>query len=401
MHSRLGEFDEAIEAYQRALALNADLPQAAIEADRLLAVRPVPAGSGRRPSPWSLTEAAPVTEEAAAWALRLFFGKPPKVEEIGEHMRLPNIAALRRVLAGTADFERLAMRGQPYRAPLFLLAPPADPATPWRFEPPSLAAPVSQLCTAAQMESPEFLRWMTELTFEPNQHRKFWEYAYILSVMEQEGMLAPGKRALGFGVGREPMPSLLARIGLDVVASDAPPDIIIGAGWDTTHQHSATLSDLHYPAIVDEETFRQRVSFRPVDMNAISEQLSGFDVCWSSCCFEHLGSLKHGLDFVENSLATLKPGGLAVHTTEFNLDSNTDTVEVPTLSIFRKRDFEALALRLTSAGHRVLPLNFHPGDRELDAYVDAAPFTPQHLKLLFGATTCTSFGIAVLKGAEA
>jgi len=349
---------------------------------------------------WAVDENEPVSAEASAWAIRLFLGRPPRDDaEIEFHRKNADIARLRRAFANTAEFKRFFNSGAPYRAPLFLLSPPDDPAAPWRLEPPTLEAPVSQLCTYDQMVSDGYRELVSALGLTPSLHRKQWEFAYILAVMRQSGVLQAGKRALGFGVGREPTPSLLARFGLEVVATDAPPEAIAGVGWETTNQHSAALDELHHPRLVDRETFRRQVSFRPVDMNAIPDDLEGFDVCWSSCCFEHLGSIKHGLDFVENSLRTLKPGGWAVHTTEFNLDSNAQTVETPTLSLFRKRDFEDLAGRLVADGHTVLPLNFHPGDRELDAHIDVPPYGPQHLKLMLGMVTCTSFGIAVRKRA--
>ena len=35
---------------------------------------------------------------------------------------------------------------------------------------------------------------------------------------------------------------------------------------------------------------------------------------------DRIGSIELGLQFIENSMATLRPGGVAVHTTEFNLE---------------------------------------------------------------------------------
>jgi hypothetical protein len=249
------------------------------------------------------------------------------------------------------------------------------------------------------MQSDDYWEWMSALRLPVVTHRKHWEFAYVLSVMKQGGVLEAGKRALGFGVGKEPTPSLLARLGLEVVASDAPPDVVAGVDREAGSPQPSGVAQLHHPSIVDKETFVRQVSFRSVDMNAIADGLEGFDVCWSSCGFGHLGSIQHGLDFVENSLRPLRPGGLAVHTAELNLDSNEETVDGPTLSLFRRRDFEELAARLTADGHMVLPLNFHPGDRELDAHIDVPPFSSHHLKVMAGATTCTSFGIAVRKRA--
>ena len=48
------------------------------------------------------------------------------------------------------------------------------------------------------------------------------------------------------------------------------------------------------------------------------------------------------MDFVINSMRVLKPGGVAVHTTEFNLSSNDDTIEARDLCVYRRRDIELL-----------------------------------------------------------
>ena len=57
---------------------------------------------------------------------------------------------------------------------------------------------------------------------------------------------------------------------------------------------------------------------------------------------EHVGSIEKGVAAVLSSAALLKPGGMAFHTVEFNLGSNTDTKETPDESIWRKKDVERL-----------------------------------------------------------
>jgi hypothetical protein len=61
------------------------------------------------------------------------------------------------------------------------------------------------------------------------------------------------------------------------------------------------------------------------------------------------------------SIAVLKPGGIAVHTTAFNMSSNTHTFESAGLSLYRRRDLEAAIERLESAGHNVEPIDWHQG----------------------------------------
>lgn len=137
-------------------------------------------------------------------------------------------------------------------------------------------------------------------------------------------------------------------------------------------------------------------------MNAIPDHLSGrFDFCWSTCCFEHLGSLEHGLRFVENSMKTLKPGGVAVHTTEFNLSSETETLESPTLSIYRRCDIQTLISRLEAAGHSVEPLDLDKGTTFVDQHIDLPPYRNEpHLRLRIGSYDCTSVGIIVTRGGQ-
>jgi hypothetical protein len=380
-------------AFQTALILGADpgLPSPVDGCDT------VPESA---PDPWRASPDGLMGAEAAAWAIRFFVGREPHDDaEIAFHRQHADLNSMRKAFSQTGQFKDFLATQQPiepYRAPLFLLAPPSDPAVPWKLEPPTLEQPVSQLCTYGQMDSPKFRHWMEAIGHSPKMlHRKAWEFAYISEVLSRSRMLVPGKRALGFGVGREPLVSLFARYGVDIVATDAPSEV--NQGFWGANQHSTIVEHLHKPDIVDGDTFRNRVTFRSVDMNHIPKDLVDFDFCWSACAFEHLGSIAQGLDFVENSLRCLKVGGLAVHTTEFNLTSNDATFESTALNIFRRQDIEALAVRLIRAGHEAFPLNFHPGDRELDTYIDAPPWAMPHLKIALASHTCTSIGLAVVK----
>jgi len=352
------------------------------------------AGIGPRPGT--------VSGNAARWAIRFFLGREPlDRQELEFHRGHPNWESLRTGLARTQEFRGFFAEvagKQNFAAPLFLLKPPASPLIPWHFAPPNLVEPVSQLCTEAQLTEPAYAEFCAALGLSPAMHRKVWEFAWIAAVMRRARLLRPGLRALGFGVGTEPMPAFLAAHGLEVVATDAPPEVIHGQGWDTTAQHASGLGPLRRPVLVADAEFDRLVRFAPVDMNAIPAGLEGFDLCWSSCAFEHLGSIEHGLRFVEASLRTLRPGGIAVHTTEFNLSSDTDTFEAENLCLFRRRDMEALLERLARAGHTPWPLNLYPGDGAIDAHIDLPPYALPHLKLQVGQYVTTSIGIVVQKG---
>jgi hypothetical protein len=158
---------------------------------------------------------------------------------------------------------------------------------------PTLASPTSQLCTANQFEEEIYAHWCEKLRETPTYNRKQWEFVYICQVLEQRGMLANGKRGLGFGVGKEPLPALFANSGCDVMATDLDPNAQASADWIGTNQHAAQLSDLNERGICDPVAFSERVRFRAEDMNRISGDLVDFDFTWSACAFEHLGSIKH------------------------------------------------------------------------------------------------------------
>jgi hypothetical protein len=251
------------------------------------------------------------------------------------------------------------------------------------------------------METEIAQRWVGRMGLSMAYHRKLWEFIYILRALEVSGCLKPGIRGLGFGVGKEPLAAVMADAGCEIVATDMPAGGPNEETWTTTDQRAARVEDLRKEGICDRETFLQRVTFRPVDMNRIPADLAGFDFAWSSCALDHLGSIPHGLQFVLNSLECLKPGGVAVHTTEFNLSSNTRTLTDGAVVLFRRKDIEELARRLAEAGHEIV-LNFRRGTRELDRYLVLPPYTegPGHLKILLGSFETTSIGVIVRKGVD-
>ena len=254
----------------------------------------------------------------------------------------------------------------------------------------------SRLCTQAQLSEPWFRGWCEAMREPPMAHRKTWEFTYAAEVLNELGLLESGRRGLGFGVGREALVPLFASRGVEVVATDLEPTSREALGWTRSGQHAFGVEGLQRPEVCDPETFRELVTWRPVDMKAIPDDLTGFDFCWSICSLEHLGSLDDGLEFIERSLDTLAPGGVAFHTTEFNLTSDEDTVEGGPVVIYRKRDVLALKERLEAKGHQVAALDFSQGDGLLDRYVDVPPYGEEPvLRFLLGDYTLTSIALVV------
>lgn len=227
-------------------------------------------------------------------------------------------------------------------------------------------------------------------------HRKLWEWCFIAETLDSEGMLAEGRRGLGFAVGHEPLVAQFAASGANILASDLDLERAADKGWVESNEHAASLAKLNDRGLCDEAGFAERVAFKAVDMTSFDvTELNGFDFLWSSCAFEHLGSLEAGHRFVVQAMECLKPGGLAVHTTEFNVGSNDATVSEGGTVIYRRRDIEALIDDLRGLGYQV-EVDFTLGQMPADYDVDIPPYThDHHLKLHLMGYTTTSIGLAV------
>lgn len=255
----------------------------------------------------------------------------------------------------------------------------------------------SRLCTEEQFSAAEYREWCSRIHEAPRLHRKQWEFYYIAQALSERGMLREGRRGLGFGVGQEPLSALFASLGCSIVATDLDLATAQRFGWVDTSQHAGGLTSLNTRGLCPDEQFARLVSFRIVDMNAIPADLSGFDFVWSSCSFEHVGTIDLGKRFVLRAMDCLRPGGVAVHTTEFNVSSNFYTLFSGGTVLFRRTDIESLANQLTAAGYRI-DLDFDLGSSPADQYVDHPPYKSEpHLKLAIADYVSTSLGLIIEK----
>lgn len=257
----------------------------------------------------------------------------------------------------------------------------------------------SSLCRQLHFSLDEFRYWMRAMGIRPRLHRKDWEWFYIAQCFHESEMLAPGKKGLAFAVGREPLPALFASFGCEILATDQDPERAALSGWANSNQYSQQVDTLFKEGVCDREKFFSLVRYRSVDMNSIPDDLrQGFDFCWSSCSLEHLGSLQHGIRFVENAMDTLRPGGMAVHTTEFNLSSNDETFESEATSYYRRRDMEEMAARLEGRGYRVRRFDWALGQGFAETVIDLPPYKQSpHLRVWAQEFDCTSVAIVIQK----
>ncbi len=269
----------------------------------------------------------------------------------------------------------------------------------------------SKPSTQVDLESDWVAYWASKLKVPVIFHRKLWELCYAMQAFHNAGVLAEGKRGLGFGCGTEPLPSLMASYGAEVVVTDLQPEAQNTKGWADTNQHTKTLDVAFKGHLVSREVFDRKVSLEYVDMNAIPSHLRDFDFCWSICALEHLGSIDKGLNFIENSIDVLKPGGVAVHTTEFNFSRDDITFDNWNTVLFQRKHLKEISDRLTAKGYKVAPLDFDVGNKPLDKFIDVPPFPHDmgdymreiwgndnnHIKVSVDGIPATCFGLIITK----
>lgn len=326
------------------------------------------------------------TVEELTWAYRLLLRREPDTAGFEHYLRKIEAngltaTALIAEFIGSPEFAKL--HGAPIECPGLV------DSAPLKWQP----------CTFASLESTNFQHWAAKLRERQTRpHRKIWEWAFIAQALYERNCLFDGARGLGFAVGTEPLAALFADMGCRIVATDLDLAAARAGGWTRTHEHAECIGVLNERNICDPKKFSDNVRFMNVDMCDVPEGLVGFDFLWSSCAIEHLGSIDVAMAFVSRAMRCLKSGGLAIHTTEFNCDSETVTIERGKDVILRKSDFMRLREILSADGQDVGEIDFTLGTSEADLFVDDAPFKgPSHLKLRIGGFASTSFGMIIRK----
>lgn len=280
---------------------------------------------------------------------------------------------------------------------------------------PEIRPLTSKVATQKDLESDWSRYWVKKLGLKVSYNRKMWEYAFLLQSLYSAGMLKPGRRGLGLGCGNEPIPSYLTAQGCDIVAGDKPE----GADesiWRQVGTYTATLDSLHWGNIISKEEFAKRCRIEYLDMNKLPEKLFGqFDFCWSVCAVEHIGGIEAGLAFLRDSLNLLKPGGVSIHTTEFNYMNIPKDFDTKGLCFFKREHFIRLAEAVKILGCEVASLDFDWGNMVFDRYLDqppynknrwdilhkcgltAPPISTPHIKLNYQGVPITCFGLVITK----
>lgn len=337
--------------------------------------------AGRLASPLFRTRSTPATSSAPA--------------EISQMLRLttagastPNINDLWR-LAKDMEAMKLNVKFFGYELAKALLAslPPLPTGGPFSTQ------LTSRPSTQADLEANWTRYWSAEIRENHAIHRRVWEHAFVLQALHQLGKLQPGMRGLGFAAGG-PLPAYLASRGCEITAVD---------------NQAPRPEDLLRSELLDRPRFDRHVKLRAANPAALPLDLRDFDFCWSVSRMQHLGSIASAMGFVESAIGALKPGGVAVHTTEFNFSNDDQTIDNWDTVLFQRRHFEELAERLTRKGCKVLPLDFNVGVLPLDRFIDVPPFEmtganirdwsrdTMHIKVNIDGFPCTAFGLIVIR----
>ena len=302
----------------------------------------------------------------------------------------PNINDLWRA---TKDIENLRLSVKALGYELARALEPRLQAIP--VDPPRVVGLYSKPATQADLETRWCRGWCAELHERPRYHRRIWEFTYILQALLEGEALTSSARVLALGSAETAVLSHLASKNVRSVVSgpDAP----------------RPRNDL-----VDQATFHRNVQYKPVSGSALVEGHEGFDACWSAGQAGAMGSIRQGMDFIVESMSTLKPGGLAVHLFDFNYADDQRTIDNWSSVLFQRRHIEALAAELKAAGHAPARLDFHAGHQPMDRFIDPPPYdTGQteafdrlwrdgwqaaHLKVAVDGFAVTSFGLICRKG---
>lgn len=192
----------------------------------------------------------------------------------------------------------------------------------WHTEPVSTleldgqAPPLNKVCQSADARDPEWRRGFEDLGF-PNDdgrfHRKIWEFNQALYGLRRLRRLAPDATAIGIGCGHEELMYFLANRLRLVVATDL---------YEGTYLGGESQADvLEHPAKYAPFPYREdHLHVRRMNGLALEAAPASFDIAFCLSSIEHFGTLADKRRALAEMFRVLKPGGVAVVTTEVVLN---------------------------------------------------------------------------------
>lgn len=139
--------------------------------------------------------------------------------------------------------------------------------------------------------------------------RKLWEFAWI--AQQFDNLRLSGGCFLGLGVGYEQLIFHFCHLAQSVIATDLyTPD----TAWSTARFETQQIFERSYFPYP-----RERLTVQNMDMRRLDYPANTIDAVWSCSSVEHVQTLPQFVQIFREIHRVLKPGGVAVITTEFSL----------------------------------------------------------------------------------
>ena len=176
--------------------------------------------------------------------------------------------------------------------------------------------PLNKLCGMAEMRNLAWRRALRDLDVYRKGapfHRKAWEFAHAVYGLRKLERLAPNAVALGVGSGHEMILYFLANKVAKVVATD------LYEGSFAEREGSPHM--LHCPEMFAPFHYRKdHLEVLATDARKLDFPSGTFDFVFSFSAIEHFGARRDAVTALREMLRVLKPGGIAVITTELILN---------------------------------------------------------------------------------
>ena len=234
--------------------------------------------------------------------------------------------------------------------------------SPYHITNPSDQPKLNRLCYVEDWENSEIKEALAELqklSSEGFIHRKDWEWALGIIAMRRFGKLNEKSTAIGVGAGREEVLFYVANKLKHVYATD----LYDGNNWKNFAPSDFPENPKKYAPFPYKE---DALTVLRMDGTKLEFPSESFDIAFSFSSIEHFGGKNHSgaLRSVKEMERVLKPGGLAVITTEYIINDK----EHP--EFFNRRTIYSDLIDKLERLKLVEPLDLRITTKTLDAVID-------------------------------
>jgi SAM-dependent methyltransferase len=224
---------------------------------------------------------------------------------------------------------------------------------------------LNRLCYVEDWQNGEIKEALTELqklSSEGFIHRKDWEWALGIIAMSRFGKLNEKSTAIGIGAGTETVPFYLANKLKHVYATDLYEE----NGWIEVSPSDFPENPKKYAPFPYKE---DALTVLRMDGTKLEFPSESFDIAFSFSSIEHFGGKNHSgaLRSLKEMERVLKPGGLAVITTEYIINDK----EHP--EFFNRRTIYSDLIDKLERLKLVEPLDLRMTTKTLDTVMDYYP----------------------------